>query len=61
MSNTLLLKPTAVARRLGVSAERVRKMDDVLRPMRTEDGTRLYRADDVERIAAARDAKKGNR
>jgi DNA-binding transcriptional MerR regulator len=52
----LLLRPNSVARRLGVSAARVRQMDDVLRPLRTEDGARLYRADDVERVAGMRDA-----
>jgi hypothetical protein len=56
-----LLKGTAVARRLGLSAQRVRQMDDVLKPMRTEDGTRIYRADEVERVAARRDAQRGRR
>lgn len=60
MSN-VLLKPQSVARRLGVSAARVRQLDDELKPMRTEDGSRLYAADDVERFAALRDVKRGGR
>lgn len=53
-----LLEPAAAARRLGVSAWRVRKMDDLLKPMRTEHGTRLYHADVIDELAARRHAAK---
>lgn len=56
MSNTqALMRPHAVARRLGLSAARVRQMDDELKPVRTDDGFRLYHPDEVERVAAARE------
>ncbi len=54
----LLLKPKSVARRLGVTPARVRQLDDDLKPLRTECGARFYLADDVERYAARRDARR---
>ncbi len=60
MSN-VLLKPTAVAARLRLGPQRVRQLDGDLRPLRTEDGIRLYLLDEVEAYAARRDHKKASR
>lgn len=54
-----LLRPCSVARRLGVSTARVRQMDDDLRPLFTEDGARLYRVADVDRVLGMRLARGG--
>ncbi len=45
-----------VARRLGIAPATVRGMDDVLQPVRARNGTRLYDAELVERVAKAREA-----
>ena len=52
-----LIGTSAAARILGVSEETVRKYDAQLKPLRTEDGRRMFRADAVERLAAERSRK----
>jgi hypothetical protein len=48
------LTPLEAARLLQLSTDRVRQLDDVLRPIRTTSGRRFYRAVDVEALATAR-------
>jgi DNA-binding transcriptional MerR regulator len=48
------LTPTTVARRLGVSSQRVRQLDVELAPRRGDLGVRLYDAENVDRLAAIR-------
>lgn len=47
-----------VANRLGVSATRVHDLDDVLQPVRTPNGTRIYSAERVDAVAAERRGRK---
>lgn len=49
-----LLRTKSVARILDLTPTRVRQLDDELQPLFTEDGARLYRRADVERVAAMR-------
>lgn len=53
------MSPCEVARRLNLSTDRVKRpdMDLVLKPIRTGDGRRFYRADQVEIVAAERAAR----
>ncbi len=46
---------------LGLSTERVRQLDDVLEPMRTARGQRIYRREIVERYASERAAAKAKK
>ncbi len=51
------LTPHDVGRILGVTATRVRQLDDQLRPMKTAGrGARFYEAEAVERFMKERDA-----
>ena len=50
-----------VARRLGYSPIWVRRLDDVLRPLRTSTGSRVYCMDIVERVAAEREASRSRK
>jgi len=47
-----------VARMLGVSDQRVRQLDDILKPDRTATGVRLYDPARIEKVAAKRAARK---
>ena len=49
-----LITRAVVARELGVSIERVRQLDDVLHPRRSETGVRLYDPERVDAFAGAR-------
>ena len=55
-----LLAPRDVARRLGLSTSRVVQLDreGVLPAIRDSAGRRLYEAEDVERFAAEREARR---
>ena len=55
-----LLSTGDVARRLGVSSEFIRKLarDGKLAAMRTAGGQRIFRNEDVERLAADREKQK---
>lgn len=52
-----LLRPTGVAHRLGVSAVYVRQLADAgkLHAERTAGGYRIFKAEDVERLAVERE------
>jgi len=52
-----LLRTTDVAHRLGISAVYVRQLADAgkLHAERTEGGYRIFKAEDVERLAAERE------
>ena len=52
--NNKLLRTKSVATMLGLTPTRVRQLDAELRPLLTEDGARLYRRADVDRVAAMR-------
>jgi excisionase family DNA binding protein len=56
-----VMMTATVARRLGITPCRVRQLADAGRipSVRTADGIRLYRVDDIERIAAERAARRG--
>ncbi len=49
-----LLQPSEVARILGISGQRVRDMDDELKPMRLASRDRVYDPAVVERVRVAR-------
>jgi hypothetical protein len=51
-----LISQTAAAERLGLSTKRVRELDDELRPIRVEGGSRVYRADAVDAVVRERAA-----
>lgn len=55
-----LLRTTDVAHRLGISAVYVRQLADAgkLHAERTEGGYRIFKAEDVERLAAEREKQK---
>jgi excisionase family DNA binding protein len=54
MQQDQLLTTTDAARLIGVSSETIRVWEGVgkLPAMRTQSGTRLFKRDDVERVAA---------
>jgi excisionase family DNA binding protein len=58
--NEQLLSTGDVARRLGVSSEFIRKLarEGKLAAMRTAGGQRIFRNEDVERLAADREKQK---
>jgi excisionase family DNA binding protein len=62
MGNQLLSTGDA-ARRLDVSSEFIRKLERSGRlvAMRTAGGKRIFKSEDVERLAAERDLQKGKR
>lgn len=59
----MLMTTATVARQLGVTPCRVRQLADTGRipSTRTAEGVRLYRVEDVDRIAAERAARRGGR
>jgi excisionase family DNA binding protein len=63
MSSTTILGTTDVALRLGCSAERVRQLEreGKLPAEKMPRGTRVFRVEDVERLAAERERQKRER
>lgn len=61
MTNAQLIQSGTVARILGVSATRVRQLDDELTPIVTAEGRRLYDPEVVHAFAARRDYRKATR
>ena len=58
-TNDDLIPTGHAARLLGISQQRLRKMDDKLKPIIGANGRRMYDARDVDRLAGERDAKRG--
>lgn len=63
MSSTTILGTTDVALRLGCSAERVRQLEreGKLRAEKMPRGVRVFRVEDVERLAAEREQQRHER
>ncbi|MGE3510943.1 MAG: hypothetical protein AB7N65_18895 [Vicinamibacterales bacterium] len=58
MKEIRLLDPSDAGRCVGLTAGGLAYYDDMLRPLRTASGRRLYREDVIERFIAERDRSK---